>query len=72
MTTLKEIQAMKKPYPYKEVADKLNNYEGLTADIMDSIIGKAEADSLSMVGIKKLYRMCNDSVKELMRGEYEI
>ena len=72
MPTLKELQAMKKHYPYKEVADKLNNYVGLTADIMDNIIGKAEADSLSMVGIKKLYRMCNDSVRELMKGEYKI
>lgn len=72
MPTLKEIQTMKKPYPYKEVADKLNNYVGLTADIMDSIIGKGEADSLSMVDIKKLYKLCNSSVQELIKGEYGV
>lgn len=70
--TLKELQALKKPYPYKEVADKLNNYVGLTEDIMDNIIGKAEIDSCNMVSIKKLYKLCNEEVRGMMGNLYNL
>lgn len=69
--TMKEIMAMRKPYPYKEVAEQLNNIQNLTPEIMDRIIGMAEYESCNMVGIRKLCRMCKPEVQKLMRKEYQ-
>lgn len=71
--TTKEIMAMRKPFPYKEVADILNSMsvEELI-DGMDIVIGKAEIASCNMVGIKKLKRMCKPEVQELMKKMYNI
>lgn len=69
--TMKEIMAMRKPFPYKEVADTLNSMsEEELVEKMDYVIGKAEIDSCNMVGIKKLYKMCNQNVQILMKKEY--
>ena len=71
--TMKEIMAMRKPFPYKEVADTLNSMsvEELIEG-MDAVIGKAEIESCNMVGIKKLKRMCKPEVQELMKKKYQL
>ena len=72
--TLKEIQQLKKPYPYKEVAEKLNNLQSIEEySTIDKIIAEGEIQSVNMVGIKKLYRMItNIEVKNRMRIKYNL
>ena len=71
--TLKEIKVMQKPFPYKEVADKLNNLPSTELNTIDRIIGEAEHQSCNMVGIKKLLKMVtNPIVKEKMIEQYHI
>lgn len=71
--TLKQLKAMKKPYPYKEVSDILNSMsKEELIEGMDAVIGKAEVESCSMVGIKKLFKMCKPEVQDLMKRVYGI
>ena len=67
--TLKELLAMRKPYPYEKVASELNNLEDLSQ--VDRIVATGEKDSCNMVGIRKLYKMVkNERIKEKMREIY--
>ena len=73
--TLKEIQALSKgnKYPYKEVADKLNNLTSNQLSEIDRIVAEGEISSMKMVGIKKLFNMVkNPVVKEEMKQRYNL
>lgn len=69
--TLKELKAMRKPYPYDEVAQKLNNLTDVSQ--VDKIIAEGEIQSCNMVGIKKLFRMIkNPWVQQQMKIQYNL
>lgn len=71
--TLKEIMANRKPYPYKEVAEKLNNLQPTQLSNIDRIVAEGEQQSSNMVGIKKLFRMVtNPIVKTKMKELYNL
>lgn len=71
--TLKELMAMRKPYPYKEVAEKLNNLQPSEFNTIDRIVAEGEKESCNMVGIRKLLKMItNQTVKEEMLKIYHI
>ena len=71
--TLKELLSMRKPYPYKEVSDKLNSLSPEELSKVDSIVAQGEIDSCNMVGIKKLFRMIsNEHVKAYMKELYKL
>ena len=67
------LKLNKKPYPYKEIADRLNGLNESQLDEIDKIIAEGEQQSLSMVGIRKLYRMISNSiVKDRMKSIYSL
>lgn len=69
--TLKELMAMRKPYPYKQVAEQLNNLQPTEYNKIDKIVAEGEQKSMNMVGIKKLFNMVsNKEVKEEMKKIY--
>lgn len=71
--TLKELLALRKPYPYKEVAEQLNNLQPSEYKNIDRIVAEGEQKSMNMVGIKKLFNMVsNKDVKEEMKKIYSL
>lgn len=71
--TLKELLIQRKPYPYTEIANKLNNLQPSELSIIDRIIAEGEKESCNMVGIKKLYKMINNTlVKDKMKELYQL
>lgn len=74
--TYKEIQQLSKgnKYPYKEVAEKLNNLSTeQELKTIDRIVAEGEHTSMKMVGIKKLYNMVkNPTVKDRMKEMYNL
>lgn len=71
--TLKELQKLKQPFPYQQVAEQLNNLSENQLDDIDAIIAKAEQNTFSMVGIKKLFKMItNNAVKQYMKSLYNL
>lgn len=64
---------MRKPYPYQEIADKLNNLQPTELNTIDRIVAEGEQQSCNMVGIRKLFRMVtNPIVKDEMKKIYNL
>lgn len=60
-------------FPYKEVAEKLNNLSPLQVDMIEQIIRDGELSVMKKVGIKKLFGMVkNPVVKDKMKLIYKL
>ena len=62
-------KALEDMYPYKEIAERLNNLTDLSK--IDRIVAEGEIETNSMVNIRKLYKLVTkDDVKDTMKKIY--